>query len=470
MTSTRRFFPSRSVLTSGLGVILSGALAATLLVSAVDRARPPVSDDRATLTAASNPVTPGNFTGFAFDQCQAPKQSSMNTWLNRSPYLAVGIYISGNSRGCRNQTYLNATWVHTQLAKGWHLLPLTLGPQASCQPRFPRYGDDPKINPASADLYQKARVMGRTEATRTVTNAKALGLVRGSVMYYDLEGFTYSNTACRESAMWFVSAWTKQIHALGYKAGLYSSAGSGMKAIDYKRAHLPAGFVLPDQIWFADWNGSAALTSSYISNAGWTSHQRLHQYEGGHNETWGGVTIDVDRSYIDVGHGSVAPTKRHCGGIRVDFPRYPAIEPPKGRTRPDAAHVRALKCLLKERGSYRNAHISGRYGPTLRTAIEAWERLHHIPVNPIFGRRDWMSLFAHSAHPLIKRGIAGEPVRNLERALNAVTPNAVDPINGVFDFNAQQALIAYQKKIGGAGAGIGNSATWAALAAGKFTK
>ena len=65
-----------------------------------------------------------------------------------SPFLAVGIYISGDSRACRNQPNLTPTWVSTQLASGWRLLPITLGPQASCQPRFPRYGDDETISPA----------------------------------------------------------------------------------------------------------------------------------------------------------------------------------------------------------------------------------------------------------------------------------------------------------------------------------
>ena len=61
--------------------------------------------------------------------------------------MAVGIYISGDSRACRDQPNLTPRWVSTQLTNGWRLLPITLGPQASCQPRFPRYGDDETIDP-----------------------------------------------------------------------------------------------------------------------------------------------------------------------------------------------------------------------------------------------------------------------------------------------------------------------------------
>ena len=96
---------------------------------------------------AANPVTPGNYRGLGFDQCEAPSQSAMSTWIKKSPFRAAGIYISGASRGCPHQPNLTPRWVRRQLANGWRLLPITLGPQASWQPRFPRYQDDPKINP-----------------------------------------------------------------------------------------------------------------------------------------------------------------------------------------------------------------------------------------------------------------------------------------------------------------------------------
>jgi hypothetical protein len=47
----------------------------------------------------------------------------------------------------------------------------------------------------------------------------------------------------------------------------------------------------------------------------WSNHQRLHQYQGGHNETYGGVKINIDNDYIDgavVGSASppVLPPRR----------------------------------------------------------------------------------------------------------------------------------------------------------------
>src|SRR3954452_6388548 len=112
---------------------------------------------------AANVVTPGNFTGYGFDQCTAPSQRAMDAWLASSPYWAVGIYISGDSRGCLSQPNLTPTWVSTQLATRWRLLPITLGPQAWCTTRE-RYLHQVRINPSSAESYGKARAQGRAEA------------------------------------------------------------------------------------------------------------------------------------------------------------------------------------------------------------------------------------------------------------------------------------------------------------------
>ena len=240
---------------------------------------------------AENPVTPGNFTGYGFDQCLTPSQKVMNAWLKHSPFLAVGIYISGDSRACRDQPNLTSTWVATQLERGWRLLPITLGPQASCQPRFPRYGDDETIipKPGSTGKYGAARQQGTAEATKTVGVAQSLGIVPGSTLWYDLEGFDMNNTNCRESALAFLSAWTRRLHELGYVSGVYSSAGSGIKMLDDARVNRPDAFTLPDQIWIARWDGMANTSTSYIREDGWRPHARIKQYQGGHDETWGGV-------------------------------------------------------------------------------------------------------------------------------------------------------------------------------------
>ena len=130
---------------SGLALSLVVGLVATLSLGSL-----------AAPAHAENVATPGDFTGYGFDQCVAPTQSAMDAWWKKSPFTAVGIYISGDSRACRTQPNLSSTWVATQVARGWRLLPIALGPQASCQPRFPRYKDDFKISPSPTGGYATA--------------------------------------------------------------------------------------------------------------------------------------------------------------------------------------------------------------------------------------------------------------------------------------------------------------------------
>src|SRR3954468_2297599 len=137
---------AQTALRRALAATAGGALLVSLL-AAVTANGPADADSVSSPVRARGPVTPtgivtpGDFTGFGFDQCQTPEQKKMDRWLQSSPFLAAGIYISGDSRACRDQPNLTPRWVARQLTRGWRLLPITLGPQASCQPRFPRYGD-----------------------------------------------------------------------------------------------------------------------------------------------------------------------------------------------------------------------------------------------------------------------------------------------------------------------------------------
>jgi len=417
----------------------------------------------------SNPVTPGSYTGLGFDQCHAPAQSSMDAWLAASPYRAVGIYISGASRGCRDQPNLTPTWVSTQLAQGWRLLPITLGPQAACNPAFPRYGNDPvistKVNASGA--YQKAFDQGTAEASTTVAAAQALGIVPGSTLWYDLEGYNVTNTSCRESSLSFLSAWTRQLHALGYVSGVYSSAGSGIKSLDDARVERPGAFALPDQIWIARWDGQANTSTTYIRSDGWVPGRRMKQFQGGHDEKWGGVTINIDRNYLDL--GSAGPTgpapDNHCHGTSVDQTNYPRLKAPsKGRT-PDPGQVATLKCLLKEQGLF-HGKVRGAWTDRLTASVHAWQKQRGLGRTAMFSRRAWMTLLAAGPTPVLNLGSTGEDVRRVQRALNAASPKSALAVTGVYDQPTQAVVLAWQAKHAIAESGVVGPASWAALQAG----
>ena len=442
----------RRTVTRSLTGALVGLLTATSLL-----ASPP-------LAQANNVVTPGNFTGYGFDQCVGPSQQAMDTWLRTSPFLAVGIYISGDSRGCRSQPNLTPTWVAKQLRKGWRLLPITLGPQASCHPSFPRYADDESIKPKPGEggRYNPARRQARQEAATAVEAAQKLGIVAGSTLWYDLEGFDLTNTRCRESALAFLSAWTSKLHTLDYVSGVYSSAGSGIKMLDDARVHRPDEVTLPDQIWIARWDGKANTKTDYIRDDGWLPGGRMKQYRGGHNETWGGVTINIDSNWLDLGRGSVAPPVAHCSGTDVDHPSYKVIA--EGTT--ETALVKALQCLLKEQGLY-GGKLHGTYNERTIAAANTWQSGHGFTATATWGRVHWMSLLAAGTFPVLKFGSAGEDVRRVQRALNAASATLELKVSGTYTRGTANAVKAYQDGVGHSGTGIVIAATWKALRAGK---
>ena len=458
-----------------LATLTGGVVAAVTLaaVSTTGEAPAPSSADVSLVARAGNVVTPGDFTGYGFDQCLAPDQQKMDAWLQSSPFLSVGIYISGNSRACRSQPNLTPAWIRKQLARGWRILPITLGPQASCQPRFPRYDDDPTIipKPGTDGKYGKARAQGSAEADKAVEAASALGIVAGSTLWYDLEGFDLRNTRCRESALAFLSAWTTQIRALGYVSGVYSSAGSGIKMLDDARYNKRKDVTLPDMIWLARWDGRANVEteSAYLRSDGWRG-ARVKQYQGGHDETWGGVTINIDRNFLDVGRGSVADPEVHCGGVKIGFGLYPVLAPPTADSVPPKAKVKALQCLLQERGLY-SGTIDGVYGKRTIAAANAYQELRGFAVSETWSRRHWVSLLTAGERPVLKFGSAGMAVRRVQRALNAVMDRSTPLMaTGVFTTATSDAVRAWQRAVGLEASGVVGTDDWQALAAGKLRK
>jgi len=412
-----------------------------------------------------NPITPGNMTGYGFDQCEAPSQSAMTTWLKYSPFRAVGIYMSGALRYCQAQTNLTPTWVRTQLATGWRLLPIHLGAQASCTTRD-RYQQD-KISADSTNTYEKARAQGRYEASVAVAAAQALGIVAKSTIYYDLEAFSLSTVSCRWSSLWFLHAWTRKLHDSGYVSGVYSSAASGIKALDDARVTPGNPITLPDQVWIADWNGKADTNSTYIRSDGWAG-RRIHQYQGGHKETWGGTTINIDRNYLDL-RGNAQTTTTTTS--KLSDPRCTTASINRTAYRTTAPHRRTglhtpLQCLLKQQGLYPRA-VTGNWNPATTAGVKAWQARVHHPSQRSFTRSDWTSILAAgNGGTVLKAGMHNSDVIRVQRALNAaMAPNLT--ITGGYDAATQAAVGAYQKQVGIRPTRVVANLTWSALMKGR---
>ncbi len=230
------------------------------------------------------PLTGTVYKGLGVDACEAPSRSQMNAW-GASPYRAIGVYIGGINAGCPDQPNLTASWVAQEWAAGWHLVPTYVGLQAP--------------HACGCTAISTNRTTASTEgvdaATDAVTDAQAIGIGPGNPIYDDMEGYSPSGTVSA-AVLAFLSGWTTQLHAEGYGAGVYSSADSGVVDLvsDYGTTYQE-----PDDIWIARWNGARNTADPNVPSGDWPADQRLHQYAGDNNETYGGVTLDVDNDYLN---------------------------------------------------------------------------------------------------------------------------------------------------------------------------
>ncbi len=253
---------------------------------------------------AASAATPGAvYTGLGFDPCSAPSTTAMSDWSS-SPYHAIGVYIGGTNMGC-SQPNLSAGWVSRESAAGWHLIPTYVGLQApsnSCG--------------CSGIVPSAASSEGLAAANDAIAQSRALGLGPGNPVYFDMEAYPRGGTNT-SSVLAFLSAWTGQLHANGYKAGVYSSASAAM--VDLVN-QVGTGYREPDDIWIADWNGELTTSDPFVPSSDWPLHQRLHQFNGGENLTYGGVTINIDGDYLDgatAGTAAVAPNVASAPSLTV---------------------------------------------------------------------------------------------------------------------------------------------------------
>ena len=241
--------------------------------SAVQAPRPP----------ATASVGGSVFTGLGFDACSAPSTKAMAAWAE-SPFRGVGIYIGGENSAC-SQPNLSASWVSAQTTAGWHLIPTYVGLQAPTS----ACSSCAKLTTAAASTQ------GMAAAEDAVSAASAIGIGAGSPIYFDMEAYS-PTTSATNAVLAFLGAWTEKLHQLGYLSGVYSSSSSGIADLaDAYGTTYPS----PDNIWTANWNEREDTLDPVVPSTAWPNHQRIHQFRGGHNETWGGTTINIDSDYVD---------------------------------------------------------------------------------------------------------------------------------------------------------------------------
>jgi hypothetical protein len=221
------------------------------------------------------------FTGGGFDSCSLPSTTQLTDWSS-SPYRAFNVYIGGVNAACPHHP--GATWTKNVTALGWALIPTFVGRQA------------PVNNCGCTSIVPAdASAEGAGAANQAVKELVAMGIGAGNVVYYDMEGYTVGSTNT-PAVLKFLAAWTKKLHALGYLSGVYSGAKTGISDLVSKYG---TSYLEPDDIWIADWNGAKTVSDPHVPAGDWSDHQRLHQYSGDHDETYGGVTFQIDGDWCD---------------------------------------------------------------------------------------------------------------------------------------------------------------------------
>jgi hypothetical protein len=256
-----------------------------------------VSSSLATPIGGAGQVRYGVSKQKGFDACTAPSTSAMQTWWNFSPYWDIGIYIGGVNRAC-SQPNLTSSWASSAHNMGWSFYLTWVGLQAPCvnSPNS-TFSSDPAT----------AASQGQQAADNAVIAASNLGFDGTNVYYFDLEAYNTGDSTCRTAVKSFINGWSSRVQSYwGEKAGVYGS-GCGSAVDDWASIGTP-----PNDVWIADWNLDPDVWGlCNVPNTHWTSDQRLHQYRGGHSETWGGVAISIDNDCAD---GQVVPHGHGTGG------------------------------------------------------------------------------------------------------------------------------------------------------------
>ena len=249
-------------------------------------------------------TTVNRYVGLGFDACTAPSTAQMSSW-GTSPYEAIGVYIGGADRAC-SQPELTESWVTTEVAAGWHLLPIYAGPQVDTAP----------------SQLTGAASQGTAAANDAVTQAKALGLGQGSLLYYDMEGggFTAADSTAVEA---FLNTWTARLHALGYESAVYGQENGalGVLTADWGKMAEPDAIDVDNPNGLEDDDPGADPANHWLG-------YRVHQFVANTTQTYGGVSIAIDEDYLGL-FGACQPTGSGGGVVRPHYvqPCSSGVEP-----------------------------------------------------------------------------------------------------------------------------------------------
>lgn len=260
-----------------------------------------------------------------FDKSLVPKPTPMSQWWKFSPYSDSGLYLPG-AVNKKKDPNLNPQWVSAVESYGWGLISIWVGPQAPCA-----------IQKGLVSIQSKNPYgQGQAEAGKAIAAAAKLSSTLGPVIYYNMENYDTSNSACRALVRNFLNGWINGMKAKNYLAGVYGNIAPAV--LDFSKLSP-----LPDDAWIT-WT-PVPKTPPHVSIWGltpqkgpalcdpfskspctlWSASQRIHQFVIDHKETWGGVGFSIDDDIVDA---DVSFTT--TGSKNLDF-NYESIDYPSAK-------------------------------------------------------------------------------------------------------------------------------------------
>jgi hypothetical protein len=236
-----------------------------------------------------------------FDACTPTTVAQMQDWWLNSPYKSVNIYLGGASLSSCAKPLHDANWVTQSAGMGWGIIPTWVGPQApltgsttaykcsTCTTCTHTISTDPTV----------AATQGTAEADSAMAATANVGLDK-TIIYYDMEKYNQNANVptCRAAVQAFLNAWTQELHAKGYLAGIYTSDANFRDDLTVDNPGVgPAN--VADAIWIARWNLRDTIYGyMYLADTYWTNHQRIHQWNTG-TKKYGNTTLSIDFDAVD---------------------------------------------------------------------------------------------------------------------------------------------------------------------------
>ena len=307
------------------------------------------------LRRVTNPVTPGDFTGYGFDRCDA--QSG-----DHGPLAAEARRSSPS--GSTPPAPRAPAQFQPERHRGLGEHPGCLGLADPADHPRPAGVSASRASPVRRrpTIIPQARRPGAATARRKQGSAEAAAERRRRRRRSASSRAARSGTTSRASTSATPGAASRRWRSSAAGPGGSTGSATSRCLLERRLGHQdarrrPPQRALRHQAARPDLDRALGRPRQHRDRGAVPARRRLaaarpgpNRYQGGHDERWGGVTINIDRDYLDVGRGRWPP-ETHCDGVHISFGTYPTIVPGTGEDAPPVRRVKVRSASCTSRGS-----------------------------------------------------------------------------------------------------------------------